>query len=109
MKIPRCLPVAAILAAAMMISSLDAQAQAFIQSNFNFSAGSGNTSIATTSWPTFVSTSGNTVVVFARCSGSSTNVFTISDAFSVGGWQGPSYNDDGNSNERSAMFYTQAA
>jgi hypothetical protein len=109
MKIARCLPVAAILAAAMMISSLDAQAQAFIQSNFNFASGSGNTSIATTSWPMFVSTSGNTVVVFARCSGSSTNVFTISDAFSVGGWQGPSYNDDGNSNERSAMFYTQAA
>jgi hypothetical protein len=85
----------------------NANAQSFIQANFNYSGGTGNTLIPTSNWPSFVSTAGNTVVVYARCSGSSTNVFTVSDAANTTGWQGPFYNDDGNSNERSAMFYIQ--
>src|ERR1700753_3024022 len=92
----------------MLFPCLSANAQSFIQSSFNYNAGTGITSISTPTWPIFISDTSNTVVVYARCSGSSTNVFSISDV-SGSTWQGPNYNDDGNSNERSAMFYTQAS
>jgi hypothetical protein len=107
MKAHKLIPFAAIVAVALLITSVKAEAQSFIQANFNHFPGPGNTIAYTTSEPNFVSTPGNTVVVYSRCSGSATNVFTVSDSFNTAGWQGPFYNNDGNNNERSAMFYIQ--
>ena len=105
MKRSKYLPAAVFFAAASLILSLDARAQSFVQANFNYGSNpSGFTDIATTGWPSFVSTPGNTVVVFVRCTGSATNTFAVNSTLT---WQGPFYNTDGNNGERSAMFYIQ--